>query len=245
MTTDYDPIAEKYKRAKLQPWRACIESFTLLELLGDLAGKSVVDLACGEGYYTRRVRQHGAGKALGVDLSERMVELARGQEAEQPLGVEYVVGDGRDLKLGQQFDLALAAYLLNYARNRAELGAMCRSVAGCLKPGGRFVAVNTNPALDFRTAPSYRPYGFETCMEGGLEEGTPIIWTFHLADGSFSIENYYLDVPAHEEAFRDAGFREVRWHQPRLSAEGVADFGRDFWKTFLDHPPVLFTECVK
>jgi len=27
--------AEQYKRSKLQPWRSCIESFTLMELIGD------------------------------------------------------------------------------------------------------------------------------------------------------------------------------------------------------------------
>jgi len=45
MTTDYDPIAEQCKRSKLQPWRAHIESFTLMALLGDLSGKTVVDVS--------------------------------------------------------------------------------------------------------------------------------------------------------------------------------------------------------
>ena len=61
MTTDYDPIAEQYKRAKLQPWRTHVESFTLMNLLGDLSGKSVVDVACGDGYYTRRAGRRERG----------------------------------------------------------------------------------------------------------------------------------------------------------------------------------------
>ncbi|MEW6036656.1 MAG: class I SAM-dependent methyltransferase [Pseudomonadota bacterium] len=97
MRTDYDPIAERYKRAKLQPWRNCIEAFTLLDLIGNLSGQAVVDVACGEGFYTRRLRAQGAARVLGVDLSERMVELAREQEAEQPLGIDYRVGDGKNL----------------------------------------------------------------------------------------------------------------------------------------------------
>jgi toxoflavin synthase len=35
MTTNYDPIAEKYKRSKQQPWRAFVEAFTLMRLVGD------------------------------------------------------------------------------------------------------------------------------------------------------------------------------------------------------------------
>jgi ubiquinone/menaquinone biosynthesis C-methylase UbiE len=243
--TDYDPIAEKYQQAKRQPWRDQIESFTLLDLLGDVTGKDIVDLACGEGFYSRRIKRHGAGRVLGVDLSERMIGLARRQEAARPMGIEYIAQDVRDLQRTGEFDVAVAAYLLNYARTKTELEAMCQAVARCLKPTGRFVTVNSNPAIDFRTAPSYRRYGFDTRLEGDLREGTPITWTFFLDDGSFSIENYYLTVATHEEAFRAAGFREVRWHQPRLSPGGAASRGEEFWMSFLQHPPIIFLECLK
>jgi ubiquinone/menaquinone biosynthesis C-methylase UbiE len=244
-TTDYDPIAEQYKRSKQTPWRSHIECFTLLETLGDLKGLAVLDVACGEGFYTRLVRHRGATRVTGVDLSEGMVALASRQEAQAPLGIEYRVGDGRALDLPAKYDVVVAAYLLNYARTRDELGEMCTSVARCLKPGGRFVTVNSNPALDFTSAPSYRPYGFETSVAGEWREGAPITWTFFLEDGSFSIENYYLSVAAHEEALREAGFRTIRWLRPRLSPDGEAGHGRGFWKPFLDSPPITFIECVK
>ncbi len=171
--------------------------------------------------------------------------LARRQEAEHGLGIEYQVGDAKNLGLGPNYDLVVAAYLLNYASDRAELAAMCRGIASSLKPGGRFVTVNCNPALDFRRAPSYRPYGFETRTTDDYREGAPITWTFHLDDGLFSIENYYLDVALHEAAFRDAGFSTIRWHPPRLSPQGEQEFGAPFWRPFLKHPPATFIECVK
>ena len=244
MTTDYDPIAEQYKRAKQQPWRSHVEAFTLLELIGDPVGRSVIDIACGEGFYTRLIRQRGAAKVTGVDLSEKMIGLARASEAQQKLGIDYVVGDGRDLRVSAGYDLAIAAYLLNYAHDRAELDAMCRGVARCLKPGGRFVTVNSNPACDFSSAPSYRKYGFETTVIGEFREGAPVTWTFHLEDGTFDIENYFLNVATHEDALKAAGFRDVHWHQPMLSAEGAAAFGPDHWSTLLADPPITFIEGV-
>ena len=69
MSTNYDFIAEQYKRAKLQPWRAHVESFTLLGVIGDLAGKKVVDLACGEGFYSRILREQGAASAPRTSLA--------------------------------------------------------------------------------------------------------------------------------------------------------------------------------
>jgi ubiquinone/menaquinone biosynthesis C-methylase UbiE len=245
MTTNYDPIAEQYKRSKQTPWRTHIECFTLLETIGRVDGLDVLDVACGEGFYTRLMRHRGATRVTGVDLSEGMVDLARKQETQSPLGIEYHVGDGRALELGREYDLAVAADLLNYATTREELGAMCESIARCLRPGGRFITVNQNPARDFSAAPSYRQYGFETSVVGKWREGAPITWTFFLESGPFSIENYHLPVSVHEEALRRAGFGTVRWHSPRVSAEGKAQHAPEFWKPFLDSPPVTFIECVK
>jgi ubiquinone/menaquinone biosynthesis C-methylase UbiE len=243
MTTNYDPIAEQYKRAKQQPWRAHVEAYTLMRLVGNPAGKIVIDVACGEGFYTRMIRRRGAAKVTGVDLSKKMIQLARAREAEQRLGIDYIVGDGGNLGLPADYDLAVAAYFLNYAHNRKELIAMCSGVARCLKPGGRFVTVNSNPACDFPSAPSYRKYGFEARIAGSFCEGAPITWTFHLEDGPFEVENYFLSVETHEAALRAAGFRDIRWRRPLLSPEGKAAYGRDYWSDLLDHPPVIFIEC--
>src|SRR6516162_11622808 len=91
----------------------------------DPTGKTVIDIACGEGFYTRMMRQRGAAKVTGVDLSEKMIGLARASEVQQRLGIEYFVGDGRrDLAISADYDLAVAAYFLNYAHDRAELHAM-------------------------------------------------------------------------------------------------------------------------
>src|SRR5204862_5076562 len=55
-------------------------------------------------------------------------------EAEQQLGIDYIVGDGRNLGLAADYDLAVAAYFLNYAHDRAELSAMCSGVARYSEP---------------------------------------------------------------------------------------------------------------
>jgi SAM-dependent methyltransferase len=246
VVTDYRAIAEQYARAKQHPWRAHIEAFTLFDLLGDLAGRSVLDLACGTGFYSRALRRHGAPRVLGVDRSERMVELARQEEARDPLGVEYLVHDAEALALGETFDVVVAAYLLNYARTREELLAMYRAVHGALKPAGRFLAVNDNPDYPPERSAEGRQYGFRRTVAGEPREGAPILWRFFLEDGtSFEVTNYLLSRATHEEALRSAGLRDPRWHDPRLSPAGEAEYGREFWAAFLDHPPVIFLEVVK
>jgi SAM-dependent methyltransferase len=243
--TDYDAIAARYRRAKQQPWRSYVEAYTFLGMLGDLTGRAVADLACGEGHYTRMLPSLGATRVVGVDLSPGMIALARAQEAEHALGIEYAVQDCRALRLPAEFDVVAAAYLLNYAADRDQLGAFCEGVARCLRPGGRFVTINSNPAIDFARADSYRKYGLELRGSGATTRGTPYTWRFLLEDGPVEVENYYLPLGDHEDALRSAGFKDLRWHRPRVSPLGEAAYEPGYWTDFVDHPPVIGIECVR
>ncbi len=245
MTTDYDPISELYRRSKFAPWRTYVECHSLHKLVGDVTGLHVLDVACGEGFYSRFMKLQGAASVTGIDLSTGMVELAQQQETEHPLGIQYRQGDARDLTCEIPADLVVSAYLLNYATSEQELTAMLCGIARCLKPGGRFVTVNCSQTLDFRECPSYRQYGFETSASDPWEDGTPITWTFFLTDSEFSIENYHLSPEAHERAFKTAGFDQFRWVAPEVAPKGIDDHGDTFWKTFLNHPPITLIDCTK
>jgi SAM-dependent methyltransferase len=245
MSTNYDAIAAEYKRAKQQPWRLYVESYTLLGLAGDLAGKAVLDLACGEGFYTRLLRRNGASRVVGIDASEGMIELARQEEAARPLGVEYRVQDARHLDLAERFDLVVAGYLLNYAPTREALLVMCQGVARCLKPGGRFVTVNNNPAQPPEDFGRSAKYGFVKGLAGELAEGAPVTYRFFLDGRALEITNYHLDVPSHEWALHRAGFGTVGWHPPQVSPAGERAYGKGYWNDFLEHPPVIFVDCRK
>src|SRR6185295_9228532 len=59
---------------------------------GNVKGLSILDVGCGAGYFAREMAQRGA-RVIGVDISPRMIEHARSQEAEASLGNVYHVGD--------------------------------------------------------------------------------------------------------------------------------------------------------
>lgn len=246
MATDYDLIAAEYKRAKQQPWRMHVEYHTLFGLLGDLSGKSVLDLACGEGFYTRFLRRAGAGRTVGVDLSRGMIDLALEEERRQPLGIEYLQRDAASLDLGAGFDLVVAAYLLNYAHDYDALLGMCRAVARHLPSGARFVTVNNHPAHPRERFGNSRKYGFTKRADAPLAEGVPVAYVFHLEGGqSVEITNYHLAIATHERALREAGFREVAWHGPTLAPGAGDGHPPGYWDEFLQFPPVVFLECTR
>jgi SAM-dependent methyltransferase len=248
MTTNYDHgrAAELYRKAKEQPWRSRIESYSFMKRIGDLAGRDVLDVACGEGHYTRKLRQAGAARVVGVDLSERMIELAKAQEGAAPLGVEYRVEDARAIAGAQEFDLVVAAWLLVYARDRTELASMCRGLSSRLRPGGRLVTLIINPDLAaYRPFPDYSKYGFEVELADPVSEGSPVRLTFLLDDDRLDIENYYLPVDAYTSALRDAGFRDVAVHLPELSPSPEPGDDAPFWAELIEHPIAIVIDGVK
>jgi SAM-dependent methyltransferase len=244
--SDYNVIAEKYKESKKLLFRKHIEEHTIFQVLGDVTGKSILDLACGEGVYARKMKQRGAAQVVGVDLSERMIDLALAEERREPLGVEYLAGDAAKLGRAGSFDVVTAFYLLNYARSREDLLQFCRTIFDNLKPGGRFVGFNNNPAQPASSFASSRKYGFiKSSRSEPLREGDVITFT-NFCDGySFSLDNYYLSKEAHEQAFAAAGFRWFAWRPPLVSSEGAQLMGEEFWEEFLRHAPLIGMDALK
>jgi toxoflavin synthase len=103
-----------------------------------------------------------------------MIGLARASERESGAGVEYVVGDAITYQPGEPFDIVAAAYLLNYADTLEKLLAMCRAVSRSVRPSGRFVTVNNNPAQAPHRFAATRKYGFVKSASEQLRAGTPI-----------------------------------------------------------------------
>ena len=97
MSAQYDGIADAYKRTKTSPLREHVEAYSFLRMLGDLQGLRVLDLACGDGFYTRAIAAAGAAEVVGVDISADMLTLARGGGEGAGSGGDGMGGEGSGL----------------------------------------------------------------------------------------------------------------------------------------------------
>lgn len=245
MNQYYDKIVGQYKKSKTLPFRLHIEWFSYKKLLANAAGMSVLDLACGEGFYTRRIKNMGAANVVGVDISENMIELARKREDKEQLGIQYIVCDVMTLGKIGNFDLVVASYLLNYAQTRDQVLNMCQTIFVNLKPGGRFVSINNNPDQPPESFDTCKKYGFTKSIVGPLIEGAVITYHFFRLGQEFHIDNYYLSRQSHEWAFRQVGFKDIRWRKIEVSSEGIQGFGQSYWQDFLDNEPIIGIVCCK
>ena len=117
-----------------------------LGLIGDLRSRLVLDLACGEGYNTRILARKGA-EVTGVDFSEKLIELAKQEEAKEKLGICYRVLDATDLKefSSNYFDLATCFMSLQDIENYEKA---ISEVASSLRNRGRFVFSIPHPCFE-------------------------------------------------------------------------------------------------
>lgn len=244
MTTDYNKIAKQYREVKERPWRSLVEEYSMLKLIGALEGKKVVDLACGEGFFTRKLKLNGAATVVGTDLSKEMIALAIDREQAKSLGINYFVEDVRATGPQLDYDLAIAAWLLVYAHDREELAAICRGLSRQLRSGGRLVTLTTNPQLYFFDHFDYQKYGFHIQLEVHVREGALIRWSGRLKDSTLlEVDNYYLPEEAYASALEDAGFGDVVFHQLSLSPDAADE--ADYWADMINKPPAIMIEAIK
>jgi ubiquinone/menaquinone biosynthesis methyltransferase len=98
----------------------------------------VLDLACGTGDLAGLAAAAGARRVFGLDLTPRMLALARSRGAR----VHYVAGDMDALPLpASTVDVVTTGYGL---RNVPDLDGAIGEVARVLRPGGRFLSLDFN-----------------------------------------------------------------------------------------------------
>ena len=239
---EYDAIADEYAASKLLPWRVQVEQPTLFGLIGDVRGRSVLDLACGDGIYARTLADRGATRVHGVDLSAGMIELARKAEAARPRGITYSVCDAAEVRGLEGFDIVMAAYLFNYAQDRVQLRRMAESAFRGLKPGGHLCGVNDNP----RTAPEryryYPDFSFLRYIEKPQREGSSITWSIQPATGDACIfDNFWIAPETYREVFEQVGFMEFRFVDAHVAPGADPAPFRDF----LEDCPICGISAVR
>jgi len=126
-------------------YREYFNNPAFFEFVGAVTGKTALDAGCGEGYNTRLLARSGA-RMTGVDISQKMIDLARQEEQREPLGIRYEVASFTDLSLFEDecFDLVVSFMAL---MDGPDFGGAAREVFRVLRPGGELIFSITHPCF--------------------------------------------------------------------------------------------------
>lgn len=121
-----------------------IEVPYILELIGDVRGKKVLDVGCGGGFYSLWLSEKGA-KVLGIDGSEDMIKIAKEKASRKMLDTKFSIGDVTDLRIEDGvFDLVLSTLVL---MDLKELDKAVSELVRVTRNGGDIVISVQHPIL--------------------------------------------------------------------------------------------------
>ncbi|GAC1619394.1 MAG: class I SAM-dependent methyltransferase [Ktedonobacteraceae bacterium] len=139
----YDDIAEWYDEQVRTDGFFRYVLPPLFDLIGEVQGQRICDLACGQGLITRQLFERGAS-VVGIDLSQRLLEIAQQQAVADFQPIVYQRDDaqvGRTLA-NESFDGVVCNLAL---MDIPDLQATLQVVARILRPAGWFVFSITHP----------------------------------------------------------------------------------------------------
>lgn len=158
-----------------------VEQPALRSLLPALGGLRILDLGCGDGELARWLRAGGAAQVVGVDLSARMLELARSRTDDPSIsfvraGLEMVAFRS------STFDLVTSSFALHYVQ---DYPGIMRRVADWLRPGGALVYSVEHPVCTAQVA-----------RQGWVVDhiGRKLFWALDdYADEGLRTQRWYVD----------------------------------------------------
>ena len=209
-------------------------------------GETVLEIACGNGVFTRRMAELGA-RVVASDFAEKMLAHARARSAEYADRIEYRRIDATDesqiLALGaRRFDAAICNMAM---MDMSAIEPLLSGLSQVLKPGGRFVFSVTHPC--FNNVSSI------LMLEEEIRDGEPIVtysvkvsrYLGFLPTKGVAIigqprKQYYFDRPLSvlfSTCFR-AGFVMDGLEEPAPATPAQA--GRPLsWSSFSEIPNIL------
>lgn len=234
---DDSSFFEGYRALRLQDsgLNGAIEEPALRALLPPLEGLRIVDLGCGFGHFARFARSRGAREVVGIDISERMLQVARGLTTDP--GIRYIHHSIEAWTApAASADLVVSSLALHYV---ADFSTVAHHVASALVPGGSFVLSVEHPLC------TAHPVGWRT------EEGRTFWPVDRYADEGIRrtqwfVENvikYHRRVATYLTTLINAGMSIAAMDEPTPSAEAIAE--RPLLENERRRPPFLLIAAAK
>jgi SAM-dependent methyltransferase len=209
------------------PYNAHYDRPAVLELVGDVGGKHVLDAGCGPGLYSRELVERGA-ELVALDGSPAMVELARARLGSRARVIHADLAGPLPFAAAE-FDLVVCALVIHHVDDRE---ACLREFFRVLRPGGRVVLSTQHPTTDWlRKGGSY----FETKEEED-------VW--HRDDDSYTVHFWREPLSALCAAIANAGFLVERLVEP-LPAPSMRERWPDEWEKLQREPGFLALRLLK
>lgn len=148
----YDSIAKKYYENRLDKTRfdfnRDLEVPAMVKMIGNIEGKSVLDVGCGFGDHLKKLSKQNPKKIVGFDISPEMIKFT--QSFKIPNSQFYVGNMNNPLNhKNSEFDLVFSSLAIHYI-SKNNLNKLFLEVNRVLKKGGEFIFSTGHPIFNLR-----------------------------------------------------------------------------------------------
>jgi 2-polyprenyl-3-methyl-5-hydroxy-6-metoxy-1,4-benzoquinol methylase len=237
---------EEFIESGADLFRHEIHGPALLRACEPVRALEVLDLGCGQGYFSRALAKNGA-RVVGVDIAEQLISYARKHEERDPLGIEYHAMSAVEVNRHwpkDSFDLVTACMAL---QDIPDAGGCLKSAHDLLRAEGRLLFSIPHPCT---VLPSDQwelesAEGDARAQEHDyFESGARFCrWNMgqHLADLNTPYWRYTLSEWS--TIIAEAEFLIARLREPRPTAEQVRE--QPEFRDSYSQPYFLIFELVK
>jgi ubiquinone/menaquinone biosynthesis C-methylase UbiE len=157
-------------------WVAQQRLNAIVRALGDLKGKSVLDVGCGAGNLLEKLN---AARRVGIDLSDTLVQRAKEKLRHDP-STEILKGDAEAMPfLPQTFDAAVCSEVIEHVLNPK---AVLQEIHRVLKPNGQLVLTFPNEELSNRTKKIIKRLGIKKWIVGRYPMSDNMLDEWHVRE---------------------------------------------------------------
>ena len=129
-------VYSRWRASEIGATTERLESQLILELVGNVSGRRVLDVGCGDGEFALELTRRGA-VVTGIDASAAMIDAAKKRAAHHNADIVFQVATAEQLPFAaEQFDIVTAITILCFVEDASPV---FREIASVLRSGGRLV----------------------------------------------------------------------------------------------------------
>lgn len=165
----------------------------MIKLIGNLRGKKLIDCGCGFGGYSIYFARQGA-IVTAIDISETMIQLARGEADRASVEIDFRVQDATDLDdfPPETFDIAISTNAICF-----DMPLFLKQAARVLKPKGALCLSDVHPIMSMK-------YG--NYLDRGIRKAKNVFGKLSSSDPDYEWQWEHYTLEDYSAALKDAGF---------------------------------------
>lgn len=185
----------------------------ILNNIGNLKGKKILEIGCGSGYWTRLFAKRGA-ICTGIELEETQIKIAVDEEKTRPLGIKYYKLNAKNLNKfpKDSFDIVFLEYVLLEIPSISDLKKIFKEAYKVLKKGGKIFISEMHPFDPITDPKGFKlSKNFNYFSSGGKIKPKALQLDgkfIYFTDYHWTLEDYSNCLTA--EGFLISGLREPR-----------------------------------